>query len=138
MIADRIDEVSVEPRRVVLGAFEGDAIRGFIGCMQEHKIKARHKAVIWGTYVHPGSRGAGVGSRLLSHLVAHVAEWDHVDSLTLTVMDRAQAARAVYRGAGFEVFGRELDSLRDHGVSDTMEYMSLRLPRSKAALTSER
>ena len=137
VVADRIDQIQVEPQRVVFGAVEGEAILGIVGCMQESRIKSRHKAVVWGCYVHPSARGRGLGGELLSHLIAHVAQWDHVDALTLTVVTRAEAARALYRSVGFTVFGKELDGLREHGVSDTVEYMSLHLPRRHTALTSE-
>jgi hypothetical protein len=43
-VAERIEETFVAPRRVVLGAFADDMLQGFVGCMQEHKAKSRHKA----------------------------------------------------------------------------------------------
>jgi GNAT superfamily N-acetyltransferase len=128
VVADRIAEVTVPPRRVVFGAFDGDALVGFIGCMQEPKLKSRHKAIVWGTYVEPAARGRGVGRALLSQLITYVSQWEHVQRITLTVVERAHAARALYRAAGFELFGRELDGLRQGGVSDTVEYLCLRLP----------
>jgi GNAT superfamily N-acetyltransferase len=132
VVADRIDEHTVEPRRVVFAAFEGDALVGFVGCMQEHKLKSRHKAIVWGTYVSPGARKRGIAAALLSRLIANVSEWEHVEQLTLTVVERATAARALYVAAGFEIFGREPDGMRQGGVRETVEHMSLRLPRSQA------
>ena len=129
VVGDRIDERTAEPRRVVFGAFEGDALAGFVGCMQEHKMKSRHKAIIRGTYVHPGARHCGIGTALLSRMIGHVSEWEHVELLTLTVVERALPARALYRAAGFELFGREPDGLRQDGLSEVVEHMSLRLTR---------
>lgn len=128
VVADRIAESTVTPRRVVFGAFDGDIIVGFVGCMQDHKLKSRHKAVVWGTYVKPSARGRGVGRALLSQLITYVSGWEHLERLTLTVVERAHAARALYRAAGFEPFGREVDGLRQDGVSETVEYLALRLP----------
>jgi GNAT superfamily N-acetyltransferase len=126
-IAERIEETFVAPRRVVLGAFAEDTLQGFVGCMQEHKAKSRHKAIVWGTYVHPDARGQGVGRALLAQLIVHVREWESVERLTLTVVERALAARALYRAVGFEQFGREPDGLRQDGLSDTVEYWTLQL-----------
>ena len=131
VIADRIDEQFVEPRRAVFGAFEADALVGFVGCMQEHKAKARHKAFIWGTYVHPAVRKRGIAAALLSRMIAYVTEWEDVELLTLTVVERAIPARALYAAAGFELFGHEPDGLRQDGVSETVEHMLLRLPHNR-------
>ena len=127
VVADRIEESTVAPHRVVFGAYDGEALVGFVGCMQSPKIKSRHTATIWGTYVHPTVRGRGIGIALLSRLIAHASGWEDVQRLTLTVVERAHAARALYRAAGFELFGREPDGLRQDGVSDTVEYMALHL-----------
>jgi ribosomal protein S18 acetylase RimI-like enzyme len=132
-VAGRLDETTVAPRRIVLGAFEGERIVGFVGCVQEPKLKTRHKALVWGTYVEPTVRGRGVGRSLLARLIAHVAEWQQVERLTLTVTERAQAARALYRAAGFEPFGREPDGLRQLGRSDAVEYMTLLLRETRGA-----
>ena len=129
VVADRLEVRTEVSRRVVFGAFDGNRLIGFVGCMQEQKLKARHKAMIWGTYVVPDARGRGVGKALLSRLVEHVSTWPEVALLTLTVVERAHAARALYAAAGFERFGREPDGLRQDGVSDTVEYMALVLPR---------
>ncbi len=127
LIADRLEEVTSAPRWVVFGAFEGGALVGFVGCLQEHKAKARHKTVIWGTYVNPEARGHGVGRALLTHLIAHAHQWEGVKCLTLTVVERAFAARSLYQAVGFERFGSEPDGLRQDGVSDTVIYLTLDL-----------
>lgn len=60
---------------------------------------------LWGMWVAPESRGRGAGRALL----ATVAEWARVralETLHLTVMDAAPAARALYEGAGFAATGR--------------------------------
>jgi hypothetical protein len=52
-----------------------------------------------------------------------------VDRVTITVVERVRAARDLYLSAGFELFGREPDALRQNGVSDVMEYLSISLSR---------
>ncbi|WP_435106638.1 GNAT family N-acetyltransferase [Arhodomonas sp. AD133] len=65
-----IDEVSsrIAPGcgSAVFGAFgDSSVLIGTIGVRREHRRKMRHKGVIWGMYVRPEYRGAGVGRVLL-------------------------------------------------------------------------
>ena len=121
--------------QVVLGAFseashDGGELLGLIGCVQETKLKIRHKAMIWGMYVAPEARGRGIGSALLERVIAEARGWPGVEKLTLTVVERAHAARALYHAAGFRPFGFEPDGLRQDGFQDVLEYhaLDLRLP----------
>jgi GNAT superfamily N-acetyltransferase len=128
-VVARIELTSAPNGRVVLGAFADDALVGIAGCYQESKAKLRHKAVIWGMYVAPEARGHGVGRRLLERAITEARTWPDVDRVTITVVERVRAARDLYLSAGFEVFGREPDALRQNGVSDVMEYLSISLSR---------
>jgi GNAT superfamily N-acetyltransferase len=111
----------------VLGAFADDALIGVVGCYQEAKAKVQHKAVIWGMYVAPEARGQGLGRRLLESALAEARTWPNVERVVITVVERVRGARELYLSAGFELFGREPDALRQGGVSDAMEYLSLPL-----------
>lgn len=118
--------------QVVLGAFledasGGGALVGIIVCHREHRLKARHKATVGGMYVAPEARGRGIGRALLERAVEEARGWPGVEKLTLTVVERAAAARALYRAAGFTPYGLEPDSLRQDGVRDTVEYLALDL-----------
>ncbi len=120
------------PAQVVLGAFPevdggGDALVGIIVCHRERKLKASHKATVEGMYVVPEARGRGIGRALLERAIAEARGWPGVEKLTLTVVERAGAARALYRAAGFRPYGLEPDSLRQDGVRDTVEYLALDL-----------
>ena len=126
-IAARLERASVPPRRVVLGAFADDALIGVVGCYQEAKAKVQHKAVIWGMYVSPEARGQGLGRRLLESALAEARTWPNVERVVITVVERVRGARELYLSAGFELFGREPDALRQGGVSDALEYLSLSL-----------
>jgi GNAT superfamily N-acetyltransferase len=127
MVAARLEPAPVPPRRVVLGAFADDALVGIAGCYQEPKVKVQHKAVIWGMYVSPEARGQGLGRRLLESAIAEARTWPNVERVVITVVERVRGARELYLSAGFDLFGREPDALRQAGVSDAMEYLSLRL-----------
>lgn len=82
---------------------------------------------MWGTYVAPEARGQGVGHRLLEALIDEVRAWDGVERLTLSVVERADAARRLYAALGFEVFGREPDAFRQGAARDVALHLSLAL-----------
>ena len=120
------------PPQVVLGAFSGgipdrEGLVGMVVCHRERRAKARHTASIGGMFVAPEARGLGVGRALLERVIAEARGWEGVEKLTLTVVERATAARALYHAVGFRPYGREPDSLRQDGVRDTVEYLALDL-----------
>ena len=77
--------------------------------------------------VAPELRGRGAGRALLERLAGEARRWGDVERLTLTVVERARAARRLYAAAGFEEYGREPDGLRQDGVPDTVLYLALEL-----------
>jgi GNAT superfamily N-acetyltransferase len=124
VVAERLQPVRAPIGRVVVGAFLTDALVGFAGCMQSPKRKTRHKAEIWGTYVSPGARGRGIGRLLLEALIAEVQTWDGIERLTLSVVERADAARRLYAAVGFEEFGREPDAFRQGTERDVVLHLT--------------
>src|SRR5512133_2728667 len=53
-VAERLQRAtSPAVARVVLGAFVGETLVGFVGCLRQPKAKTQHTAVLWGTYVAP-------------------------------------------------------------------------------------
>ena len=56
------------------------------------------RTVMWKLYVHPGSQGAGIGSRLLAEVIALAGE----EPLWLEHVDGNEAAAAFYARHGFE------------------------------------
>jgi len=129
IVAERLTPVRTPVGRAVFGAFAGEDLVGVGGCIQEAKAKARHTAVVWGMYVLPTHRGRGIGRQLLEEITAEAGRWPGVERLVLTVVDRANAARHLYKAMGFRTFGRDADGLRQDGVRDTVEYLALSLRR---------
>ncbi len=127
VIAERLTPARRPEGRATFGAFVNDELVGIAGCMQQTKTKARHTAIVWGMYVVPEQRGRGLGRRLLDTIIVEARTWHDVERLTLTVVERAVAARQLYRAMGFQPFGRELDGLRQDGVRDTVEHLVLPL-----------
>jgi ribosomal protein S18 acetylase RimI-like enzyme len=113
----------------VLGAFsDAGRLVGIIGCYRASKIKARHKAHIWGMFVAPDFRGQGIGRALLEETIERAAQMPGVRWLNLDVVAGNDAARALYASRGFVSFGLEPEANAVDGEFRDLEYMGLRLP----------
>lgn len=89
------------------GAFAGDDLVGTVAIEFSAKPKTRHKAHLIGMFVSPAARGLGAGKALLEAAIAHARARAGTRVITLTVTQGNEAAIALYRGAGFQVFGTE-------------------------------
>lgn len=107
------------PDTIVLGAFaeagspaaEGQIV-GMAGLTRERRIKTRHKANVFGVYVSPPARGAGCAKALVTELIGLARTLGGVEQLMLCVVAENAAAKAVYAGLGFRVYGREPRALK--------------------------
>lgn len=104
-----------DPEQAVFGAFEGDGLTGMVGVVRAARVKIRHKAHIWGTYVSPHARGKGTGRALLEAAIERARAWPGVEQLHLGVTDAAVAARKLYEAAGFRIWGQEPRALQWEG-----------------------
>lgn len=114
------------PDWMLFGAFEPQ-LAGMVGLMRETRLKARHKATVWGMYVAPQWRGNGLGRRLLQSAIDHARELDGVAQVHLCVTEASPAARRLYEGLGFRVWGVEPDAMRIDGKPIADTHMLLRL-----------
>jgi RimJ/RimL family protein N-acetyltransferase len=114
---------------VILGAF-ADALVGAVGLFRDRHRKAAHKAHLWGMYVQPAHRGAGLGGKLLADAVKHARGLPGVSSLHLSVTTDAPGAQRLYEAAGFRAWGTQPDSLRhdDRSVAEIHMALSLSAP----------
>lgn len=116
VIAERLAD---QGHSLIFGSFVPSpqgALRGIVGLQRETLAKLAHKAWIWGVYVAPAARGAGLGEALLRAALRHAAEVWHVTQVNLGVNTTNRAALALYRRLGFEVFGTERGFLLHDGV----------------------
>lgn len=95
------------PAELVLGAFAGDTLAGVAGLAFEARDKARHKAQLFGMYVPPGQRGAGIGRQLVLAALAQARQRPGVRQVLLTVTQGNVAAQGLYERCGFVAFGVE-------------------------------
>src|SRR5579864_1831726 len=110
----------------VVGAFEGDRMTGMAGFFRERAPKSRHKGRVWGVYVTPKARGAGLGRKLMRLLLGRGLAVDGVEQVLLSVAATQEAAIGLYRSLGFEAFGREPRALKIGERYVDEEYMIFR------------
>jgi hypothetical protein len=122
---------------VVFGAFDdAGALQGVAALQRETLAKLAHKAWIWGVYVAPSARRAGLGEALLRTALAHAAGTWRLRQVNLGVNTRNTTALALYRRLGFEVFGTERHFLLHEGELHDEHHMVCVLPPAAAPLPS--
>ena len=94
------ERLGVSPDNAVYGAYESDLV-GAVGILGGRHTKAAHRANIWGMYIAPAARRAGLGRALL--------------------------ARALHEACGFRAWGTEPGSLCYEGRLYDETHMALGL-----------
>lgn len=97
----------------ILGVFRASDLIAVAGFGIQDGSKTRHKGVLWGMYVRPGARRAGVGNRLVRAILDLASE--RVELIQLTVLTDNHEARRLYAGLGFVEYGIEKDALKHDG-----------------------
>ena len=117
-----------DARNQIFGAFTGeDALVGVAGIAGNDRRKTRHRMDIWGVYVAPEARGAGVGERLIAACIDHARHVDGILQLHLTVASHNQVAIRLYERLRFTRYGREPRSLMLEGRAIDEDLMVLML-----------
>lgn len=114
------------PLSVIFGAFDG-GLQGSVGIYREPKLKAAHKAHIWGMYVEENFRRRGIGRELLSTALEHARGLPGVVQVHLGVSEVAAGARKLYESVGFRSWGDEPRYLGFEGRYVNCQYMVLHL-----------
>jgi len=97
----------------VFGAFRGPLILGIAGFAVRKGDKEAHKGLLWGMYVRPEARGAGVACRLVEAVIDFARA--RVELIQLSVVVGNEPARRLYARFGFEEYGTERNSLKHDG-----------------------
>ena len=91
----------------VIGTFERESLTGMAGFYREPGEKNRHKGRIWGVYVTPKLRGAGLGRSLLQTVIdtarlrfhcGDVRSRSALMTLFAVVMERPQRRAVLFVG----------------------------------------
>lgn len=133
VIAERL---APKPDGAIFGWFRDEVLHGTVGVQQEGMVKLAHKAYVWGVYVAPEARKAGIGRQLLDKAIAYANAELKVRQVNLGVNTQNQAAIALYRRVGFEVFGTERAFLLVDGVLHDEHHMVHRVGGAAQAVTS--
>ena len=86
---------------------------GIAGLRIHEGEKERHKGLLWGMYVRPDARKAGVGRQLVEAVIDHAR--DRVEVIQLSVVSGNERARRLYASLGFVEYGLEKKSLKQDG-----------------------
>ncbi len=92
---------------IVVGAFDDDRLVGVAGLQFEQRPKTRHKALLYGMYVHAEYTNQGLGQRLVAAALDEARQRSGVRIVTLTVTQGNREAEALYMKCGFASFGVE-------------------------------
>src|SRR5690606_27381584 len=114
-------------RAVTLGAHVDGALAAMAGVARLGHAKERHRAVLWGVYVAPEHRGAGLGRAIVARAIEEARSMGGVEALSLSVDAKNAPARALYDALGFVAWGTERDAFRAGGVPVDEVRMTLSL-----------
>jgi ribosomal protein S18 acetylase RimI-like enzyme len=107
----------------VFGSFSGQSLVGLIGIYREARPKLLHKASIWGMYVTPEHRHKGIGRSLVAQALQYASQGLGVRVVNLGVNTQNEAAIALYKAMGFEIYGTEQEFLMLDGVAHDQHLM---------------
>jgi RimJ/RimL family protein N-acetyltransferase len=88
-------------------------ILGVAGFAVRQEEKEAHKGLLWGMYVRPDARGAGIARQLVQAVVAYARP--RVELIQLSVVVGNEQARRLYARLGFVEYGIEKNSLKFRG-----------------------
>ena len=104
---DRLDSSQV------FGAFRSTELLGIAGFVSRAGEKEAHKGLLWGMYVRPDARKAGIERRLVEAVIEFARQ--RVEVIQLAVVSDCARARRPYSRLGFSEYGVERNSLGQGG-----------------------
>ena len=81
----------------VVGAFREGCLCGMAGFYREQGPKSRHKGRVWGVYVTPAARGAGIAYKMMQALLDRVGMIEGMEQVLLSVAATQEPAIRLYR-----------------------------------------
>ena len=101
------------------------ALVGMAGARWSSKAKLRHVAQVYGVYVSPEARGAGIASLLMSRLLDELRATGQIEKASLMVNSEALSAIRLYEKLGFEIVGTARKEEKVDGRYYDLRYMEL-------------
>ncbi len=121
-------------RAFSFGAFDGAVLMGIATFYLESRQKTTHRGHVVSVYVRPEARGHGAGRALFETLIESAR--GRVLQLELSVTAGNDAARRLYEGFGFQLYGTEPRGLFAEGRYHDKYLMMLRLDEGSRKVTS--
>ena len=122
--SDRLSDHLSDPVCCVFGAQQDDQLVGLVGAFRGERLRARHKATIWGMWVEPSQRRQGIARRLMKEILSHL-RIHGVELVQLSVASGQAAARDLYSSLGFVSYGIEKGAMKVGDRYIDEEHMSL-------------
>jgi RimJ/RimL family protein N-acetyltransferase len=104
---------AIRDAKILDGKILDVKILGVAGFAIRDGEKEAHKGLLWGMYVRPEARGAGVARRLVEAVIAYARA--RVELIQLSVVVGNEPARRLYARLGFAEYGIEKNSLKYRG-----------------------
>ena len=111
-------------KEVILGAFVNDTLVGSAGLRRLEEHRTRHRGVVFGVYVAPASRRAGIATLLLKKLFAY-ARATNIVQLQIGVDAANEAAAHFYEKIGFKTCGLMPRALIINATPHSIRHMFL-------------
>lgn len=114
----------------VAGAFKGAELVAMAGLYEHYNHKVAHKGSVWGVYVAPEARGAGLARSLITLLLEEAAKTP-LEIIHLSTDASNKITVGLYESLGFEAWGIDRDFARVNGTSidEIMMKKHLKAPR---------
>jgi ribosomal protein S18 acetylase RimI-like enzyme len=104
---DRLAAIG-RPHDAVIGAYDSSQhLVGIAGMAVPVRRQERHQAALFGMAVAPHAAGRSLGKALVMRVLDLAAAADGVVQVGLTVSEGNLPGERLYRGCGFQVWGRE-------------------------------
>jgi len=85
---------------------------GTVGLAVTDFEKTAHRAILWGMYILPEARGAGLARLLVEECLIRAKACPRLELVLLSVVTSNQAAFNLYKLSGFEVYGTDPSVLK--------------------------
>ena len=109
------DQLAAPAPNAAFGMFVDGQLRACSAVAWTRFPSSRHKAQLWGCFVHPSFRKIGLGRRIVERALQHARD-EGVRRVNLTVYLPNESAVGLYDSLGFVPSGVELEAvyLNDH------------------------
>lgn len=114
---------------VIAGAFVADELVGIFALHFNTPQKLRHKAMLWGMYVHPTARGLGVAKLLMQWLLGYAKGVPDLERIILAVTASNTVVARWYETLGFQRYAVELKAVKFGADYEDDEWRVLELAR---------